>query len=246
MPLLTGTGSTLRAIAAWPERKSGPLHSFPASEQLKATALEAALRREIRFVPSTRVANSTEARAAAARAGYPIVLKGMAPKALHKTEFGLVKLGLISSDQVDNAFASVQGTLQSQAEALGEGWIEIQPMVPAGLELLVAARRDPLFGPLVVVGAGGKLVELIDDAVLRLGEVDDDEAGRMLAETRIGVLLAGYRDDMSFDAAAAKAAIKAVSWLMTVAPPEIRSVEINPLIVLPVGQGAVAVDLVIE
>jgi acetate---CoA ligase (ADP-forming) len=216
------------------------------SEQLKAAELEAALRSEIHFVPTTRVANSTEARAAAEQAGYPVVLKGMAQKAIHKTEFGLVKLGLSSNDQVVDAFVSVQGALQSQIEALGEGWIEVQPMVPAGLELLVAARRDPAFGPLVVVGAGGKLVELIDDAVLRLGEVGEDEAGRMLAETRIGALLAGYRDGVSFDVAAAKAAIIAVSRLMTVAPLEIRAIEINPLIVLPAGRGAVAVDLVIE
>ena len=78
IPVLMGTGSALRAIAAWPERESAPLHSLPASEQLKAAELEAALRSEIHFVPSTRVANSTEARAAAARAGYPVVLKGMA------------------------------------------------------------------------------------------------------------------------------------------------------------------------
>ena len=104
------------------------------------------MRSEIQFVPSARVANSTEARAAAARAGYPVVLKGMAPKALHKTEFGLVKLGLTSSDQIDEAFASLQSTLQSQTEVLGEGWIEVQPMVPAGLELLVAARGIPPSG----------------------------------------------------------------------------------------------------
>jgi acyl-CoA synthetase (NDP forming) len=246
IPVLMGTGSALRAIAAWPEQGSARSHFLAPSEQLKAAELEAALRREIRFVSSARVANSAEARAAAARAGYPVVLKGMAPKALHKTEFGLVKLGLTSSDQIDEAFASVQSTLQSQTEVLGEGWIEVQPMVPAGLELLVAGRRDPAFGPLVVVGAGGKLVELIDDAVLRLGEVDEDEAGRMLAETRTGALLAGYRDGVSFDVAAARAAIIAVSRLMTIAPPEIRAIEINPLIVLPAGRGAVAVDLVIE
>jgi hypothetical protein len=119
-------------------------------------------------------------------------------------------------------------------------------MVPAGLELLVAARRDPVFGPLVVVGAGGRLVELIADTALRLGVVDEDEAGRMLAETRVGALLAGYRDGVSFDAVAARSAVSAVSRLMTAAPPEIRAIEINPLIVLPNDRGAVAVDLVIE
>jgi acetate---CoA ligase (ADP-forming) len=68
----------------------------------------------------------------------------------------------------------------------------------------------------------------------------------MLTETRIGALLDGYRDGMSFDLAAARSAIAAVSRLMAAAPPEVRVLEINPLIVLPAGQGAVAVDLVIE
>jgi acyl-CoA synthetase (NDP forming) len=245
VPMLMGTGSALRAIAAWPERSavSGPSRT---SAPLNVADLEAALRREIRFVAADRVASSTEASTVAERMGYPVALKGMAPNAIHKTELGLVKLGLTRSDQVAEAFESVQGTLQFQAEVLGKGWIEVQPMVPAGLELLVAARRDPVFGPLVVVGAGGRLVELIADTALRLGVVDEDEAGRMLAETRVGALLAGYRDGVSFDAVAARSAVSAVSRLMTAAPPEIRAIEINPLIVLPNDRGAVAVDLVIE
>jgi acetate---CoA ligase (ADP-forming) len=245
IPMLVGTGSALRAIAAWPEPPPAS-QLTPLRSQMTTAELEAALRREVRFVGASRANSPTEACAIAEQIGYPVALKGRAPKAIHKTELGLVKLGLAQSDQVAEAFASLQHTLQSQAEALGEGWIEVQPMVPAGLELLVAARRDPAFGPLVVVGAGGKLVELIADAALRLGSVDDDEAGRMLAETRIGALLAGYRDGVSFDAAAARSAISAVSRLMTVAPPDMKAIEINPLIVLPADQGAVAVDLVIE
>jgi acetyltransferase len=245
VPVLIGTGSTLRALAAWPE-PAAISEPTPPSKLLNEADLETALRREIRFVPANRAASPTEACAIADRMGYPVALKGMAPKAIHKTELGLVKLGLARSDQVAEAFGSLQIILHSQAEALGEGWIEVQPMVPAGLELLVAARRDPTFGPLVVVGAGGRLVELIADTALRLGVVDEEAAGRMLAETRVGALLAGYRDGVSFDAAAARSAVSAVSRLMTAAPPEIKAIEINPLIVLPNDRGAVAVDLVIE
>jgi acyl-CoA synthetase (NDP forming) len=245
IPVLMGTGSALRAIAAWPEPPA-LAHRTECLRQLTAAELEAAVRRAIRFVATDRAATPMEARALAERMGYPVVLKGMAPKAIHKTEFDLVKLGLTNGDQVAVAFASLRRTLDSHAGALGEGWIEVQPMISAGLELLVAARRDPVFGPLVVVGAGGKLVELIADTTLRLGSIDEDEAGGMLTETRIGALLDGYRDGMSFDLAAARSAIAAVSRLMAAAPPEVRVLEINPLIVLPAGHGAVAVDLVIE
>ena len=245
IPVLVGTGSALRAIAAWPEPSALSQMTTPLC-RLTAGELEAALRREIRFVTTNRAGTPMEARALAERMGYPVVLKGMAPKAIHKTEFDLVKLGLTNGDQVAEAFASLRRTLDSHAGALGEGWIEVQPMVPAGVELLVAARRDPAFGPLVLVGAGGKLVELIGDAALRLGAVDENEAGRMLTETRIGTLFAGYRDGVSFDVAAARSAVAVLSRLMTAAPPEIKAIEINPLIVLPAGRGAVAVDLVIE
>jgi acyl-CoA synthetase (NDP forming) len=245
IPVLMGTGAALRAIAAWPQPPIQPA-SAPRLKPLTADDLAAALHREIHFVASERAATAEQAQALAERAGYPVALKGVAPRAVHKTEFGLVKLDLATGYQVAEAFATLRRTLDSRVEELGEGGIEVQPMIPAGLELLVAARRDPAFGPLVLVGAGGKLVELIADTALRLGAVDEDEAGRMLAETRVGALLAGYRDGVSLDLAAARSAIAAVSRLMTAAPDEIRLIEINPLIALPAGRGAVAVDLVIE
>jgi acyl-CoA synthetase (NDP forming) len=245
IPVLMGTGSAVRAIAAWPERPV-PTQPTPPRRKLTAAELESALRHEIRFVTAERAATADQAAALAERVGFPVVLKGMAARAIHKTELGLVKLDLRSAAEVAEAFSALQRTLDSNTATLGEGWIEVQPMVPAGLELLVGARREPAFGSLVIVGAGGKLVELIADTSLRLGCIDEDEGGRMLAETRIGSLLEGYRDGVRFDLAAARSAIAAVSRLMAAAPPEIRAIEINPLIVLQAGHGAVAVDLVIE
>jgi acetate---CoA ligase (ADP-forming) len=245
IPVLMGTGSAVRAIAAWPERPV-PIQPTPPRRKLTAAELESALRREIRFVAVEHAATADQAAALAERVGFPVVLKGMAARAIHKTELGLVKLGLRSVAEVAEAFSALRLTLDSNTATLGEGWIEVQPMVPAGLELLVGARREPAFGSLVIVGAGGKLVELIADTSLRLGCIDEEEGGRMLAETRIGALLEGYRDGVRFDLAAARSAIAAVSRLMAAAPPEIRAIEINPLIVLQAGHGAVAVDLVIE
>jgi succinyl-CoA synthetase beta subunit len=204
------------------------------------------LRREVTFVTAERAARPAEAVRIADAIGYPVVLKGMAPNAVHKTELGLVRLGLSTGAEVSSAFEELDRILAANASTLGQGWIEIQPMVPSGIELLVAARRDPVFGPVVVVGAGGKLVELIADTALRLGVVTETDAGEMLSETRIGTLLQGYRDGVGYDIAAAKAAIAALSRIIAEAGPEVKAIEINPLIVMPEGGGAVAVDLVIE
>lgn len=244
IPVLRGTGAAVRAIANWPDQRI-PSRCSPPAQQLTAPELDATLHREIRFVAGERAATAEQAVELAERLGFPVVLKGVAVKAIHKTELGLVKLGLRSPVEVTQAFAALRQTLESHAATLGQGWVEVQPMV-AGVELLVGARRDPAFGPLVIVGAGGKLVELISDTSLRLACIDEEEAGRMLAETRIGTLLDGYRDGVGFDVAAAKSAIATLSGLMVIAPPEVRAIEINPLIVLPTGRGAVAVDLVIE
>lgn len=246
MPVLRGTAAALRALAAW----SMPAPSAPAGAEADPPALadlaavHDALRRDISFAESVRVASADEAVAAARRLGFPVAMKGLAPAIAHKTELGLVKLALGDADAVALAYAELERRL---GDAAADGsFVEVQPMVPAGIELLVAARRDPAFGPVIVAGAGGKLVELIADSALRLGEVDAGEAARMLAETRIGTLLGGYRDGIAYDLPAATRAIAALSRIMASAPAGVQAIEINPLIVLPAGRGAVAVDLVVE
>jgi acyl-CoA synthetase (NDP forming) len=247
LPILLGIGGALRALSEWsaPDRPVELPAEAPATKRPAANreAVEARLREIVRFVESRRASDPDEAACLAESWGYPVVLKGLAPAIAHKTELGLVRLGLSDAAAVRAAFTEVRTALDASAPG---GTIEVQPMIGAGLELLVAARRDPLFGPVVVAGAGGKLVELLADTALRIGAVSNTEAGEMLAETRIGKLLSGYRDAIQYDEAAACAAIAGVSLLMAEAGPDVTAVEINPLILLPKGKGAIAVDLLIE
>jgi acyl-CoA synthetase (NDP forming) len=247
-PVLLGIAGAMRAIATWSRsvNKKPLAQSSPAAGRLSKDGLQKALREQVRFVATTIASNANEAVVAAEKVGYPVVLKGIAPHALHKTELGLVRVGLGDAEAVRGAYDDLAKILKNHATTLGEGTVQLEPMVAGGIEVLIAGRRDPQFGPMVLFGAGGKLVELLADSVLRLGAVTEEEAIEMIGETRIATLLGGYRDGVVFDVDAVRSAIVAVSKLMVEAGPDVNAVEINPLIVLPNGQGAVAVDFVIE
>jgi acyl-CoA synthetase (NDP forming) len=248
IPVLLGLAGAMRAIASW--TRSGENKPVPAlattAGNLSRSEVQHALKSQIRFVEAQAVSSAAEAVVAAEKAGYPVVLKGIAPNALHKTELGLVRTGLANAGDVYVTFDRMAGILSDNEATLGAGFVQLEPMIPAGIEVLVAGRRDPQFGPMVIVGAGGKLVELIADSAIRLGEIGPDEAMEMIHETRIATLLSGYRDGVAYDVAALRDAIVAMSRLMASAGPDVKGIEINPLIVLPSGQGAVAVDLVVE
>jgi acetyltransferase len=247
-PTLLGLAGAMRAIATWSRGdKTRPVAATDSpAESLARDAVEKAVKSHIRFVEAQFVGSAGEAVAAAEKTGYPVVLKGIAPNALHKTELGLVRIGLSDADQVRATFEQMAKILKDNEATLGKGAVQLEPMVPSGIEVLVAGRRDPQFGPMVVFGAGGKLVELVADSALRLGAVTTGEATQMIEETRIATLLGGYRNGVAFDVDAVRDAIVAVSKLMAEAGPDVKALEINPLIVLPEGKGAVAVDLVIE
>ncbi len=246
-PLLFGIGGAFRAIGAWVasarEKETARMAERPTQFADGREATEAKLRAVIEFVASRQVVDEAEAVRAADTLGYPVVVKGIAPEVPHKTELGLVRLSLVDATSVMQAYNDVRSKLDAVAPA---GLIEIQPMIATGIELLVAARRDPLFGPVIVTGAGGKLVELVADSTLRLGIVSEEEAGEMLSGIRAGKLIAGYRDGLRFDEKAARSAIASLSRVMAEAGDDVTAIEINPLIVLPKGKGAVAVDLLIE
>jgi acyl-CoA synthetase (NDP forming) len=246
-PILFGVGGAFRAIGAWVaqarDERTATLPEIPARVVDGREATEAKLRAAIKFVNSQQVVDEADAVRCAEILGYPVVIKGIAPEIAHKTELGLVRLGLTDATSVMQAYKEVRSILDAAAPA---GLIEVQPMIGAGVELLVAARRDALFGPVIVAGAGGKLVELVADSTLRLGAVTEEVAGEMLSEIRAGKLIAGYREGVVFDDKAARSAIAALSRIMAEAGDDITVVEINPLVVLPTGKGAVAVDLLIE
>lgn len=191
------------------------------------------------------VVNSVnDARVAAHHMGYPLVLKLVSPDVAHKTEYGLIKLGLSSQAAVADAY----GELIAKARALPKVRIEgvtLEPMLAGGIELLVGVTRDPVFGWLLTVGLGGVWTELMKDVSHRLLPVDENEARVMISSLKGFPLLNGFRGKPEADIDAAAKAIAALSIAATTAGARVREIEINPLLVLPQGHGAVAIDALV-
>jgi acyl-CoA synthetase (NDP forming) len=193
--------------------------------------------------PRERMArNAEEAMAAASEIGFPVVLKGVVENLLHKSDVGLVKVDLRSADEVREAAAA----MLERARGLGrtEGLL-VQQMLSPVAEILVGARVDAEFGPIIVVGAGGVLVELYKDVSIRLAPVDEATAREMIAETRASKLLAGWRGKPEGDVAAAAKIVAALSRFIAEFVDRVAEVEINPLAVFADGKGCSALDCLI-
>jgi hypothetical protein len=168
---------------------------------------------------------------------YPVALKAVSPALAHKTEAGAVALNVPDAAALRAACADMRARL---GEAI-TGFIA-QPMVRGLAEAILGFRRDPLVGPVVVLGAGGVLAEVYRDMVLRVAPVSEAEAMQMIAEVRGFAPIRGYRGLPRGDVAALARAIAAVSRL---AGSAVTEAEINPLIVLPEGEGVVMADALV-
>jgi len=175
----------------------------------------------------------------AERLGYPLVAKAIAPGLVHKSDVGGVILGLRDAGAVADAARNLCARMQELGIPM-EG-ILLQREVVGGLEALVGVTTDPTFGPLVVCGLGGVLVELLRDASFHLAPVSDLDAREMVDRLRASRLLDGYRGAPPGDRRALEEVIQRVSALVEVVP-EIREVDLNPVKVLEPGKGAIVVD----
>jgi acetate---CoA ligase (ADP-forming) len=180
-----------------------------------------------------------DAVATAERLGYPLVAKAMSPDVLHKSDVGGVIMGLESAAAVAVAVETLVERLHKVGARL-DG-ILLQRQVSGGLEALVGVTTDPTFGPLVVCGLGGTLVEVLHDVAFRLPPVSDIDAAEMLAALRASRLLDGYRGTPPADRQALVSVILRISALVE-SIPELRELDLNPVKVLPPAQGAIVVD----
>jgi acetyl-CoA synthetase (ADP-forming) len=194
----------------------------------------------IRTAREKVVATRREAAEAADAIGYPVVLKGVSTRIVHKSDAGLVKVGLAGRAQVEAAYDAVTGALQRVDPAAKH--CLVAEMVAGEAELILGARLDPQFGPVVMVGAGGVLVELLEDTQLALAPVDAATAEAMLRRLRVFRLLQGYRGKPPLDVAAVIDALVRLGALAHALGERLTELDINPLIVRRAGQGAVAVD----
>jgi acyl-CoA synthetase (NDP forming) len=194
-------------------------------------------------VRETLVQNADEAVAAALASGGPVVLKVESPDIAHKTEAGVIRLGLATPEQVRAAYAEVMANAGKVTPTPRINGVLVQPMVPQGLEIMVGARVDPQFGPLVVVGLGGILVELLKDTVVRPAPVGQVESLAMLQSLKGRALLEGFRGLPPVDMNRLADVITRVSEFAADQGDRLAELDVNPLICA--GDRIVAVDALI-
>jgi acetyltransferase len=251
VPFLQGlpeTARALRALIDYAERTRRGIAVIPAPagkpQNLAGDALDAALAAYDLPPPrSVRAGSAAECGHAAAQIGFPVALKIMSPDALHKTEIGGVALNLASADAVTAEAARMSDRLRGERTAARIDGFLIQEMM-SGVELLAGVREDPQYGPVMVVGLGGVLVEALGDVALRLLPVDDAEARAMLESLRGRAVLGTFRGRPARDVAAICRAIAGLSRFYLDHRAWLTDIEINPLVALPDGVRAVDVRMV--
>jgi acetyl coenzyme A synthetase (ADP forming)-like protein len=193
-------------------------------------------------VPKTGLAETgSEAVAVADEIGYPVVVKISSPDILHKSDIGGVRLGLRSAEEVERAFEEVVSAARRfMPTALITG-VTVDQMIPAGKEVILGMAKDPDFGPMLMFGLGGIYVEVLKDVAFRIASIDRRQALSMISEIQTYQLLRGVRGEEPSDIESIAESILKVSQLVTDFP-EIIEMDINPLMVMTRGQGAVAVD----
>lgn len=267
VPYLQGTPETLRAIQALVDygefqrrRQETEERGCPSPkdlpkwrERLEEGALSEVEGRRLLADygirgPEERVAASAEAAVEAARAvGYPVVLKILSPDIQHKTEIGGVRVGLADDAEVRRVFSEVMSAAEGHYPEADLQGVLVQEMVPEGaVEVIVGVLQDADFGPVVVFGSGGVLVELLKDSSLRLPPLSRRDAQEMIEETHAARLLEGFRGKPAADVEALVETLVQVSQLAVDLKDHVAAVDINPLMVLPDGEGVLAVDALVE
>ncbi|MER6076756.1 acetate--CoA ligase family protein [Streptomyces sp. NPDC001833] len=210
-------------------------------QQLSEHAAKQLLRAYGIRVPREQLVTSAAAAVrAAGLVGYPVVMKASGGQIAHKTELGLVKIGLTSASQVRDAYRDLTDIARYEGITL-DGVLVCQ-MVERGVEMVVGVTHDDLFGPTVTVGLGGVLVEVLHDAAVRVPPFGEDQARDMLAELRGRPLLDGVRGRPPADLEALVEVILRVQRMALELGDQLAELDINPLMVLEQGQGAVALD----
>ncbi len=246
----------LRATAVWRARaEEGPAATRPGAPAARTVlasaqptaggwlaqrdALRLAQAYGIQFPVHAWATNGEEAGRAAAGIGGPVAIKMEAPGLVHKSDSGGVRLGVAPGDAAA-AFDDLTAHLSARGFAVSGG--VVMAMAPAGTEILIGATQDMLFGPIVACGAGGVYTETLKDVQLRLAPLMRGDAARMVERLRIAPILAGARGAQPSDVPALHGMLEQVAQL-ALDLPEVQEFEVNPVRVLPKGQGVLALDV---
>jgi acyl-CoA synthetase (NDP forming) len=247
--------------AAWRKRPRGVIPKFTADQASAQRVISAALERSgrenawltpaewqqvleaygIRSAPLSFAPSARSAAAAARSLGFPVAVKLASRTISHKSDIGAVVLGVTSAQAVQRAHREIRERVRSLDRLHEMDGVVVQTMIPGGVEILVGVTQDPSFGPLIMFGLGGTMVELMKDVQVRVQPVTDADARDMVRLIKGYPLLEGWRGAPSADVAAGEELLLRVSQMVEELP-EIAEMDLNPVKLLTPGDGAVVVD----
>ncbi|MBO9647603.1 MAG: acetate--CoA ligase family protein [Variovorax sp.] len=194
-------------------------------------------------VPREEVVSSADDAVRSARAtGYPVVLKIASEDIAHKTEIGGVALDLKDDDAVRQAYDRVMANARQHAPEARLDGVLVAPMMRGGVELIAGVSRDPVFGPVVMVGMGGIYAEILKDVAVQVAPVSEEEAARMIRSLRMFPLLDGARGHAKADVAAAARTVARLSEFACRHADDVAEIDMNPILVKPEGEGVLVLD----
>lgn len=243
----------LKALVNWGQRrelashkielKSSLLSSFP-SQLTEYDAKRLLARYDVPVTREYLCRDMEESFDAAEELGFPIALKGMSGEILHKTEAEVVHLDIRSFEELRHSLKKIRKNMKKHvSEEKIQGYL-VQEMVKGGMECIVGMKRDPIFGPVVAVGLGGIYVEVLGDISLRHAPVNEEEALGMIQDLKGFGFLSGSRGQRHRDVYALAKIVSQVSQLACVEE-NLLELDINPVFVMPEGEGAVAADALV-
>lgn len=236
-----------RAFARRPAQEPPrvPAVALPGATPSEAEAKRVLAEAGIAVAPERACANARDAVAAAEALGFPVVLKILSPDIVHKSEMGGVLLNVANAGAVREGFALL---MERAALAMADARIEgvlVAKQLSGGVECILGIQRDPVFGPVAMFGLGGIFVEVMKDVVLRRCPFGEDVAEQMIRGIQGAPLLLGARGKPVADVKALAAMLSRLSVFAHQAGPRLQSIDLNPVLALPQGQGAFAADAVV-
>ena len=221
-----------------------PISSAAATTMLnEADSLALLAARGISVVAHRLCRSRAEAVAAFDAIGGPVVVKGCSADIAHKSELGLVRLGIKTREEAGEVWAQMEGIIRKYG-ARFDGVI-VAAMAGGRREIMIGAHRDPVFGPVVAVGDGGKYVEIFRDTALLLPPFSKDDARQALERLRIAALFAGVRGEPPMDVDTLSDAVVRIGELMLDPAVRVMSLDLNPVLLDSAGKGCVVVDAVV-
>jgi acyl-CoA synthetase (NDP forming) len=225
---------------------SVPQLALPGVTPSEAEAKRLLAQAGIASAPEQECASADAAVTAAARFGFPVVMKILSPDIVHKSEIGGVLLNVGDAAAVRDGFTTLLERAKRSAPAARIEGVLVAKQLQGGVECILGIHRDPVFGPVAMFGLGGIFVEVMKDVVFRRCPFGVDVAETMIRSIKGAPLLLGARGRPPVDMKALAGMLARLSVFADQAGPRLQSIDLNPVFAMPQGQGAFAADAVVE